>query len=126
VRCEGNEKAGVGGAALQGGGALAGAAIGQALIPIPVVGAGIGAMVGNAIGGGLTGGAQALAEQSQKGTGGLIGGIGAALDPFIDTQFEREQKADPAAAQLASYASCQAARTWLVRNGLGPIKWKPC
>lgn len=90
---EGNEKAGAGGAVLQGGSALAGAAIGQALIPIPVVGAGIGAMVGNAVGGGLTSGAQALAEESQKGTGGLIGGLGAALDPFIDTSFEREQKA---------------------------------
>lgn len=90
---EGNEKAGAGGAVLQGGSALAGAAIGQVLIPIPVVGAGIGAMVGNAVGGGLTSGAQALAEESQKGTGGLIGGLGAALDPFIDTSFEREQKA---------------------------------
>jgi hypothetical protein len=90
---EGNEKAGIGGGVLQGGGALAGAAIGQALIPIPVVGAGIGAMVGSAVGGGLTSGAQALAEKGQQGDTGFMGNIGRALDPFIDTTYEREQKA---------------------------------
>ena len=90
---EGNEQAGAGGAVLQGGSALAGAAIGQALIPIPVVGAGIGAMVGNAVGSGLTSGAQMLAEQAQKGDTGLLGGLGRVLDPVIDTSFEREQKA---------------------------------
>lgn len=90
---EGNETAGAGGAVLQGGSALAGAAIGQALIPIPVVGAGIGAMIGNAVGGGLTSGAQMLAEQAQKGDTGLLGSLGRVLDPVIDTSFEREQKA---------------------------------
>lgn len=90
---EGNEKAGIGGGVLQGGGALAGAAIGQALIPIPVVGAGIGAMVGNAVGGGLTSGAQMFVEKAQQGDTGFMGGIGRALDPFIDTAYEKEQKA---------------------------------
>ena len=90
---EGNEKAGVGGAVLQGGGALAGAAIGQALIPIPVVGAGIGAMVGNAVGSGLTGLAQGAVEKAQMGDSSFVGGIGRALDPFIDTDYEKEQKA---------------------------------
>jgi hypothetical protein len=90
---EGNEKAGVGGAVLQGGGALAGAAIGQALIPIPVVGAGIGAMVGNAVGSGLSGLAQGAVEKAQMGDTSFVGGIGRALDPLIDTSFEKEQKA---------------------------------
>ena len=90
---EGGQKAGTGGAVLQGGGALAGALIGQALIPVPFLGAGIGSMIGGAIGSGLTGGAQALAEQGQMGNTGLLGDLGRAVDPFIDTSFEREQKA---------------------------------
>lgn len=89
----GNETAGAAGAALQGGSALAGAAIGQALIPIPFVGAAIGSMAGNAIGGGLASGAANLVEKSQAGDTGFMGSIGQALDPFVDTAFEKEQKA---------------------------------
>jgi hypothetical protein len=89
----GNETAGTGGAVLQGGSALAGAAIGQALIPIPVVGAVVGSMAGNAIGGGLAAGAANAVEKAQMGDGGFIGSIGRALDPFVDTAFEKEQKA---------------------------------
>jgi hypothetical protein len=89
----GNETAGVAGAALQGGASLAGAAIGQALIPIPVLGAVVGSMAGNAIGGGLASGAASLVEKSQAGDTGFMGGIGQALDPFVDTAFEKEQKA---------------------------------
>jgi hypothetical protein len=89
---EGNAKAGAGGAVLQGGGALAGALVGQALIPVPFLGAAVGSMVGNAIGGGLTSGAQAAAEKAQQGDTGLLGNIGRAVDPFIDTAYEREQK----------------------------------
>jgi len=90
---EGNETAGVGGAVLQGGSALAGAAIGQALIPIPVVGAVVGSMAGNAIGGGLAAGAASAVEKAQQGDTGFMGNIGRALDPFVDTAFEKEQKA---------------------------------
>jgi hypothetical protein len=89
----GNETAGVAGAALQGGASLAGAAIGQALIPIPFLGAAIGSMAGNALGGGLASGAANLVEKSQAGDTGFMGGIGQALDPFVDTAFEKEQKA---------------------------------
>ena len=89
----GNETAGAAGAALQGGSALAGAAIGQALIPIPFVGAAIGSMAGNAVGGGLASGAANLVEKSQAGDTGFMGSIGQALDPFVDTAFEKEQKA---------------------------------
>jgi hypothetical protein len=90
---EGNEKAGTAGAVLQGGSALAGAAIGQALIPIPGVGAVIGSMAGNAIGGGLASGAASVVEKAQAGDTGFMGNIGRALDPFVDTAFEKEQKA---------------------------------
>jgi len=90
---EGNETAGTGGAVLQGGSALAGAAIGQAFIPIPVVGAVIGSMAGNAIGSGLAQGAAGAVEKAQQGDTGFIGNIGRALDPFVDSAFEKEQKA---------------------------------
>jgi hypothetical protein len=90
---DGNEKAGTAGAVLQGGSALAGAAIGQALIPIPGVGAVIGSMAGNALGGGLASGAAGMVEKAQAGDTGLMGNIGRALDPFVDTAFEKEQKA---------------------------------
>ena len=89
----GNETAGAAGAALQGGSALAGAAIGQALVPIPFVGAAIGSMAGNAVGGGLASSAANLVEKSQAGDTGFMGSIGQALDPFVDTAFEKEQKA---------------------------------
>ncbi len=90
---DGNEKAGTAGAVLQGGSALAGAAIGQALIPIPGVGAVIGSMAGNALGGGFASGAAGMVEKAQAGDTGLMGNIGRALDPFVDTAFEKEQKA---------------------------------
>ena len=90
---EGNETAGTAGAVLQGGSALAGAAIGQALIPIPGVGAVVGSMAGNAIGSGLASGAANLVEKAQGGDTGFMGSIGRALDPFVDTAFEKEQKA---------------------------------
>jgi hypothetical protein len=89
----GNDKAGAGGAVLEGGGALAGGLIGQALIPIPFVGAGIGSMVGQAVGGGLASGAAAAVEKAQQGDTGLMGMVGRAIDPFVDTAFEKEQAA---------------------------------
>jgi hypothetical protein len=90
---EGNDKAGAGGAVLQGGGALAGALIGQTLIPVPFVGAAVGSMIGNAVGGGLASGAAGLVEKGQAGDTGWAGGIGRALDPFVDTAFEKQQTA---------------------------------
>jgi hypothetical protein len=89
----GNDKAGAGGAVLEGGGALAGGLIGQALIPIPFVGAGIGSMVGGMVGGGLASGAAAAVEKAQQGDTGLMGMVGRAMDPFVDTAFEKEQAA---------------------------------
>ncbi len=96
---EGYEQAGVGGAAIHGasglGGAAVGAAIGSALLPGvgTVIGAGLGSMAGSGLGSGLTSVATGLVEKGQAGDTGWIGGIGRALDPFIDTAFEKEQKA---------------------------------
>jgi hypothetical protein len=89
---EGNETAGAGGAAIQGGATALGAAVGS-LIPLPVVGTAIGAMAGNWLGSGLAQGAAGAVEKAQQGDTGLIGNIGRALDPFVDTAFEKEQKA---------------------------------
>lgn len=96
---EGYGQAGAGGAVIQGGsgaaGALAGGAIGTAILPGvgTVVGAGIGSLLGSGAGSGLTSLAQGAVESAQQGNGGIIGGIGRALDPLIDTPFEKEQKA---------------------------------
>jgi hypothetical protein len=96
---EGYGQAGAGGAVIQGGagaaGALAGGAIGTAILPGvgTVIGAGIGSMLGSGAGGGLTGLAQGAVEKAQQGDTSFMGGIGRALDPLIDTPFEKEQKA---------------------------------
>jgi len=96
---EGYEQAGAGGALIQGGagaaGALAGGAIGTAILPGigTVIGAGLGSMLGSGAGTGLTGLAQGAVEKAQMGDTGLMGGIGRALDPLIETDFEKEQKA---------------------------------
>ncbi|MCE2837099.1 MAG: hypothetical protein LW834_09060 [Cyanobium sp. 49614_E6] len=96
---DGYEQAGAGGALIQGGsgaaGALAGGAIGTAILPGvgTVIGAGIGSMLGSGAGSGLTGLAQGAVEKAQQGDTGLMGSIGRALDPLIDTPFEAEQKA---------------------------------
>lgn len=96
---EGFNQAGVGGAAIQGGtglgGAALGAAIGSAFLPGvgTVIGAGLGSMAGSGIGSALTSGAVGLVEKGQTGDRSVFGAIGRALDPVIDTAFEKEQKA---------------------------------
>ena len=96
---DGYGQAGTGGALIQGGtgaaGALAGGAIGTAILPGvgTVIGAGIGSMLGSGAGSGLTGLAQGAVEKAQMGDTGFMGGIGRALDPLIETDFEKEQKA---------------------------------
>lgn len=90
---EGGETAGVGGAAIQGGAALAGGLIGQAMIPVPFLGAAVGSAVGGFLGGGLTKGAVSAVEKAQAGDSGTMGAVGRGLDAFIDTPFEKEQKA---------------------------------
>jgi len=96
---DGYGQAGTGGALIQGGtgaaGALAGGAIGTAILPGvgTVIGAGIGSMLGSGAGSGLTGLAQGAVEKAQEGDTGFMGSIGRALDPLIETDFEKEQKA---------------------------------
>lgn len=96
---EGFNQAGVGGGVIQGGtslgGAAAGAAIGTAILPGigTAIGAGLGSMAGSGVGSALTSGAAGLVEKAQAGDTGWAGGIGRALDPFIDTAFEKQQTA---------------------------------
>jgi hypothetical protein len=95
---DGFNQAGVGGAAIQGGTGLAGAAIGGAIGSVipgfgTVIGAGIGSMLGSGVGSALTSGVSGLVEKAQAGDTGWAGGIGRALDPFIDTAFEKQQQA---------------------------------
>jgi hypothetical protein len=87
----GNEKAGIGGAVIEGGAALAGAAIGGTIVPF--IGAPVGAMIGGMVGGGLASGAAAAVEKAQQGDTGFMGTIGRVMDPFVDTAFEKEQAA---------------------------------
>lgn len=95
---EGYQQAGGGGAAIQGGtaaaGALTGAAIGSALLPGvgTLIGAGIGAMGGSGLGGVLTKGAVGAVDAAAGGDTGVVGMIGRALDPIIDSSYEKEQK----------------------------------
>lgn len=99
---EGYGDAGVGGALIQGGtaalGTLAGGAAAGALAGsvVPgfgtVVGAVLGGLAASALGKGLTGVAQGATEKAQMGDTGFMGGIGRAIDPLIDTPFEKEQK----------------------------------
>ena len=95
---EGNEAAGAGGAIIQSGSALAGAGIGAAIGSVvpglgTVIGAGIGGMIGGSVGSGLTGAAVGAVNRAQGGDTGLSGSIGAALDPLIDTQTEKDSMA---------------------------------
>lgn len=100
---EGYGEAGVGGALIQGGtsaagsvlgGMAAGALMGSAVPGIgTVIGAGLGAIGGSLVGKGLTNLAQGAVEKAQMGDTGPMGSIGRGLDAFIDTPFEKEQKA---------------------------------
>jgi hypothetical protein len=95
---EGYQQAGTGGALIQGGtaggGALIGGLLGSALLPGvgTVIGAGLGSALGSAGGGLLTKGAMAAVDAAEAGDGGLMGAIGNALDPILDSTFEKEQK----------------------------------
>ena len=95
---EGYQQAGGGGALIQGGtagaGALTGGLIGSAILPGfgTVIGAGLGAMAGSGAGGLLTKGAMGAVDAAQAGDNGVVGAIGRALDPLIDSQIEKEQK----------------------------------
>ena len=95
---DGAQDAGVGGALIGAGsaaaGASAGAAIGGFLLPgigaIP--GAVIGGMVGSGAGSGLTGVAKDLVGAAKGGDTGLGGQVGRFLDPFIDTESEKQER----------------------------------
>lgn len=95
---EGYDDAGAGGAVIQGGSSLAGAAggaaIGSFILPGPgtVIGGALGAMLGSGAGKGITDMAQGAVDAAQSGDTGLMGQIGRTLDPVIDTDYERQQR----------------------------------
>ena len=95
---EGYADAGAGGAVIQGGsglaGAAAGAAIGSFILPGigTVIGGGLGAMLGGEAGKGITGLAKGAVDAAQGGDTGLMGQIGRTLDPVIDSEYERQQR----------------------------------
>lgn len=96
---EGYQQAGGGGAMIQGGTAGAGALVGGLLGSVvagpgigTVIGAGIGSALGSAGGGMLTKGAIGAVDAAQGGDRGLVGMIGNALDPILDSTYEKEQK----------------------------------
>lgn len=77
----GYEQGGVGGAGIN----LIGAALGAPFGPL-------GAIAGSFAGDLVTRGAVGAVNSAQGGEGGLIGAIGNALDPIIQTPYEREQQ----------------------------------
>ena len=98
----------VGGLGTAGGG-VAGAMIGQALIPIPGVGAVVGGLVGSQVGQGITRGAQRLAgsvvgidpNDPLSGPDWNIGGI--ALTPYAKTKKRTKRGLEIARMQLPLY-----------------------
>jgi hypothetical protein len=90
-------QSGSGGAAIQGGASVAGAAIGGFIgSAVPglgtAIGAGIGGMIGNAVGGMGRQAAVSAVEAAQGGDTGLSGQIGRSLDGVIDTPMEVESR----------------------------------
>lgn len=87
---------GPGGAVIQGGGAAAGAAIGGTIGTFiapglgTAIGAGIGGMIGDFAGGAARQGAVAAVNAAQGGDTGVMGAVGRALDPMINSAAERE------------------------------------
>lgn len=85
----GNEAAGGGGGLVQGGTALVGALAGGRL---GTPGRLVGGLIGGGIGGAAVGAGRSAVDAANGGDTGLVGGIGRALDPLLDSQREVEER----------------------------------
>lgn len=85
----GNETAGGGGALLQGSGALMGSLVGARM---GTPGRLIGGFLGGGVTGALVGGGRSAVDAANAGDTGLVGSIGNALDPLLDSQREVDER----------------------------------
>jgi len=85
----GNETAGGGGALLQGSGALMGSLVGARM---GTPGRLIGGLLGGGVSGALVGGGRSAVDAANAGDTGLVGSIGNALDPLLDSQREVDER----------------------------------
>jgi hypothetical protein len=85
----GNEAAGGGGGLVQGGGALLGSLVGAGRGP---PGRHVGGLIGGGIGGAVVGAGRSAVDAANAGDTGIVGGIGNALDPLLDSQRDIEER----------------------------------